>query len=208
MVADVAHLVAGDALELLVVHELQKPGGVGDRRAARTKTSGERVRRRVLDDVHGGRRNALTDRQSVDQVTERTIPISGSRRCSRGAQNEPGSRQEREQDANAGNNGTDDDACRRSGPHGVVRPHAVPSLRGPEIDSQESPYQGASDQPKQHEGRNEQEAPSFVSCDGLVHVNKLRESSSGGVGLLIAGSRESDSRGRTVVLCGTEEGPW
>ena len=78
MVADVAHLVAGHALELLVVHELQKPGGVGDRRPARTDTSGERVRRRVLDDVHGGRRNALTDRQSVDQFAERTIPISGS----------------------------------------------------------------------------------------------------------------------------------
>ena len=67
VVADVRQLVGEDAFELDAVHLLEQPGRDRDRRVLRVASGGERVRRRVVDDVDprawAGRRRCTAPRR-------------------------------------------------------------------------------------------------------------------------------------------------
>ena len=69
-VADVRQLVADDALELLAVELLEQPGRDRDRGVLRVAPGGERVGRRVVDEVDLRHRHVGGDRQLADDVHE------------------------------------------------------------------------------------------------------------------------------------------
>ncbi len=70
VVLDVPHLVRHDALELVVGEDLEDAGGRRDARVLRVTPGRERVRRRVVDDVHLGHRQALGDREVLDDAVQ------------------------------------------------------------------------------------------------------------------------------------------
>ena len=70
-VADVRDLVRDHALELALVHQVQQAGGDADVGLVRAAAGGERVRRRVVDDVDRRRLGeAGGDRDRLDHVEE------------------------------------------------------------------------------------------------------------------------------------------
>ena len=70
-VADVRELVGDHAFELALVHQVQQAGGDADVRLVGAAAGGERVRRRVVDDVDRRRlREAGGDRDGLDHVVE------------------------------------------------------------------------------------------------------------------------------------------
>ena len=87
-VADVRELVADDPLELLAVELLQEAGGDGDRGVLRVAPGGERIRRRVIDEVDPRCRDAGRHRQLVHHVDQLGRLLVGHLVCLRSAQDE------------------------------------------------------------------------------------------------------------------------
>ena len=71
-------LVGEHALELDPVHLLEQPGRDGDRGVLRVAAGGERVRRRVVDDVDPRLGQAAGDAQPLDEVVAAACTPCGS----------------------------------------------------------------------------------------------------------------------------------
>ena len=88
-VADVAHLVADDALELLPVELLEQAGRDGHAGVLRITSRGERVGRRVVDDPYPWRRQTAGEPHLLDDIEQlpvrlgglRAIDLPGAARC-------------------------------------------------------------------------------------------------------------------------------
>ena len=88
VVADVRHLVADHALQLLPVELLQQPGRDGDGRVLRVAPRREGIGRRVVDDIDARHRDVRRDGHLLHHVEELWRLLRGDFPCVRDAQNE------------------------------------------------------------------------------------------------------------------------
>src|SRR5437899_86363 len=78
-VSHVRELVCDHALELGAIHLVQEAAGDGDRGVTRVAPGGERVRRRILDDVELRRRDTESEGEGLDDVVQDLLLVETDR---------------------------------------------------------------------------------------------------------------------------------
>ena len=176
MVLDVAHLVAGHALELLAVHDGEQPGGEGDGRLVRADPGGEGVGRGVVDHVDGGLGDPLADGQGLHQVVQLRVLGRVGRHGPRDPEHQPGPGVQGVEDPADGQDATDHHADDDRAPAVVGRWGGRDAAVGRGlVDGLEEKAAGGSDgQPDHEEQDDEDDAASLVAGDLAVHVRILR----------------------------------
>ena len=172
MVLDVAHLVAGHALELLAVHDGEQSRGEGDGCLFRADPGGKGVGRGVVDHIDGGLGDPLADGQGLHQVMQLLVLGWVGRHGPRDPKHQPGSRVQGVDDPADGQDTTDHDADDDRAPAVVGRLGSRVTVvdRGV-VDGFEEEAQGSSDgKPDHEEHDDDDDAASFVAGDLAVHV--------------------------------------
>ena len=163
-----AHLVTDDAFDLFPVHHREQPRGRRDRGLVRADAGRERVGRWVVDDVHGRLRQAVADRQPLDDVVQLCVLLWIGWARARNRKHQARARRQREhrceQREQPGDHHAGDDRLGMGAGHRSVRVRA----RGIEDQADN----GADPDPDDEEEEDVEHGLALVGGDLLVHVKK------------------------------------